>query len=162
MWHSYIHKPLVMSKNNLDLIQELFESKLDSLNDKIDTFNRTLVEKIDRNDMHSRELLLGIKSETSKTNGTVIRIDNDLKELTKSYNNHLLESASTEDIKEITRRIDKIDDDAFIVKIFNKYPKQLVVLFVATVLMSLATLGYTMITVQNVLKDVKPNISSSK
>lgn len=144
-----------MAKTNLELVQEMFELKLNNLNDKLDVNNKNLIDKITADNKHFSELLFLIKEQTTKTNGTVSRHEQDIKELVARYNSHLLTSATVEDIEQLEQKIEKLNEENFILKVWNKYPKALVTIIVVTVLVSLATLGYTMVTVHNALRDIK-------
>jgi len=143
-----------MSKTNLELVQEVVEAKLNNLDNKIDTNNKNLTDKIDTNNKYVLELLTVIKEQTFKTNGKVISLDSELRGLTSSYNKHLLTSVSLNDINQIKNQIDQINDENFILKVWNKYPKALISIIVVATLVSIATLGYTMITVHNAIRQL--------
>lgn len=142
-------------KTNLDLVREVIEEKLSSLNQKIDSNNRNLVDKITSDNKFFSEVLHRIEGQTTKTNGTVIRHEQDIKELVARYNAHLLTSATLKDIKELENKIEKINEENFIIKVFNKYPKALVMIIVTFVLISIASLGYTMVTAHNMFNSIK-------
>ena len=130
--------------SNIDHVKELLNTRLNSLN-----------EKIDSNNTHVVELLNLIKTDTGKTNGKVMMLDTELKALTSEYQQHLINSANIVHIKDLQDRIDKINEDNFIVKVWNKYPKQLLAIIVLMVLLTLGTFGYTMVNVHNALNKFK-------
>lgn len=144
-----------MSKSNLELIQEVFETKLNGINEKIDANNKNLTDKIDTNNKYTIEILTIIKDQTIKTNGNVARHDRELKDFNNKYTEHVLTSATLDQIVEINKKIDKINEENFIVKIWNRYPKALLTIVVISVLLSMATIGYTMITVHTAMRNIK-------
>ena len=133
-----------ITNSNADHVKELLNTRLNSLN-----------EKIDGNNTHVVELLNLIKEQTTKTNGKVMTLDKELRTLTSEYQQHLINSANIIHIKDLQDRIDKINEENFIVKVWNRYPKQLMSIIVITMLLTLATFGYTMINVHNALNKFK-------
>jgi len=143
-----------MSKTNLELVQEIVEAKLNNLDNKIDANNKNLTDKIDSNNKYSLELLTVIKEQTFKTNGKVVSLDKELRDLTAAYNKHLLNSATSEDIKDVKKEIIQLSEENFIIKVWNKYPKAFATIIIVSVLVSMATIGYTMITVRHTINEI--------
>jgi len=147
-----------MAKSNLELVQDLFESRLNSLNEKIDNNNTALTNKITTDNQHFIELLTIIKEQTTKTNGRVTFLEYELKNLDSKYTTHLITSATNLDIKEINQRINEMGESNFLVKVLNRYPRQFIMIIVVSVLISIATIGYSIITIKSTISDIK-NIS---
>lgn len=143
-----------MSKSNLELVQEVVEAKLNNLDNKMDLNNKSLTNKIDSNNKYVLELLTRIEVQTTKTNGKVITLDRELKDLTTAHNEHLNSATSPDDIKKINVRIDQLNEENFIVKVWNRYPKAFVTIIVASVLLSIASVGYTMIKVHDTISQI--------
>jgi len=138
------------SDKSLDFVKELFETKLNSLNEKIDTNNKHVV-----------EMLKLIKEDTGETNGKVMKVDRELRQLSSDYQQHLINSATMVHIGEINKKIENLNEENFIIKVWNRYPKQLLTIIVITVLLTITTLGYTMVSVHNALNKLKTETTQS-
>ena len=143
-----------MSKTNLELVQEIVEAKLNNLDNKIDANNKNLTDKIDSNNKYSLELLTVIKEQTFKTNGKVVSLDRELRDLTTTYHKHLLSSATSDDVSKLNRKIDVLGEENFIIKVWNKYPKAFATIIIVSILISMATIGYTMISVRHTINEI--------
>lgn len=147
------------NKTNLELVQEVVEAKLNNLDNKIDINNRNLAEKIDTNNKHILELLSRIEQQTIKTNGNVIRHDREIHDISNIINSHILTSLTNDDINkklsDFDKKIEIINEENFIVRIFNKYPKALVTGLVILVISGILSLGYTVIIAHNTYQDMK-------
>ena len=141
--------------DNLSLVQKMFENSITALNEKIDLNNRNLTDKIGTNNERILDLLGSIKYQTTKTNGRVTSLEGDVKQLTATYNNHLVTSVPLSEIEKINKRIDEESEQNFIVKVWNRYPRQILTVITVSVLMALATIAYTLYSVRNIVKNVK-------
>lgn len=134
--------------DNFVLLRELLETKMEHLNEKIDIHNNHVVERLDF-----------IKEQTAKTNGRVLKaeeeIDNIYMEFNKIETNHLLNCPKSTEIESMHLKIEKINEENLIVKVFNKYPRQLLSILVITVILSMLTMGYTAYKVRDTVRKIK-------
>lgn len=144
----FFNKYTIMTQKDSGLVQQLLDSKLKNLNDKIDANNRNLSDKIDSNNAHVVELLSFIKEQTTKTNGRVTKTEDDIKKLNILDSQHIANCPRVKDIEKLENKIQVMDDNNLIVKIWNKYPKQLALLVIVGVIITLGTLGYTLYTIK--------------
>jgi len=144
-----------MMKSNLELVQELFESQINSLNEKVDDKFDSLTDKIDSNNQHTVELLNLIREQTTKTNGRMTIAEGEIRELNSANDKHVVNCPRLRDIVNINDKIDKLNEENLILKIWNKYPKQLLTFFVAAIIITLVTLSYTVYVIHKTIKEVK-------
>ena len=133
-----------MAQPTDQLVRELLETKISGLEEKMDIQNRNVM-----------EMLSIIREQTTKTNGRVTKVEDDIKNLTSIENKHVVNCPRISDIEKINTKLEKMDEDALIVKIFNKYPKQLLTLVVALVIIALSTIGYTVYQVHTTIKEIQ-------
>lgn len=137
----------MVMKNNLELIQEVIEVKLESINQKIDINNNNVV-----------ELLSFIREQTTRTNGRVTVLESRVNHLIEDENKHMLTCPRISDIKELSVKFDQFSEENFIVKVVNKWPKQVLGIIVAGVIITLITLSYGLYQGYEVMAEVKTKI----
>ena len=140
-----------MMKSNLELVQDLVESRLDGLNEKLDTNNKNLADKIDTNNKHVVQMLNLIKEQTTKTNGRVGKAEDDIKKLILLEGEHVKDCPISKDVEKLELKVQKMDDANLIVKIWNRYPKQLALLIIVGVIITLGTFGYSIYVMKTML-----------
>lgn len=126
-----IHLPMLM-KNNLELVQELLESRLDSLNEKIDINNKHIV-----------EVLSYIKEQTTRTNGRVTILETKVNEIIINESKHIMSCPRITDIKELEQKLDTFAEENFIIKVLNRWPKQVVGVIIAGVIITMCVAAYS-------------------
>jgi hypothetical protein len=152
--------------SNIEYVKELLESRLDNLDEKIDLNNKSISEKIDSNNKninekidtnnhHLIELLGYIREQTTKTNGRVTKNEDDIKRITSLVNDNFCNYPGRREIDKINEKLQILDDQNLIIKVWNKYPKALVTGIVVSVLIVIGTLSYTLISVHNMIQKFK-------
>jgi len=144
-----------MDETNLKLVKEMFELKLNNLNEKLDAHNQNILEKIESYNKYQSAMLSVIDNKVTKTNGNVIRHEQDIKELVARYNAHLLTSATVEQIEEIEEKIEKLNEENFIIKVLNRYPKAFAIVVIVILLSTIGSLGFSMIKFHAVINDIQ-------
>jgi hypothetical protein len=120
-------------KNNLELVQDMLETRLDSLNEKIDTNNKNLL-----------EVLGFIREQTTKTNGRVTALEIQVHTVVLDESRHVINCPRIVDIQKLDEKLDKFAEENFIVKVFNRWPKQIITGFVITVIITMLTTAYSL------------------
>ena len=133
-----------MMKNNLELVQELLENRLDSLNEKIDSNNKNILDRMEL-----------IYQQTLKTNGRVTKHDDVINKLITDESNHFNTCPRIKAIEEINTKIEKIDSDNLEVKLIKKYPKMFIMGIVVAVLIIIGTVGYSVLEMHLMVKNVQ-------
>ena len=135
-------------EENIKLVKELLEVRLDSLDEKIDVNNKNINEKIDSNNNHVMNVLHYISEQTTRTNGRLLKAEDAIKILSDNY-------PGKEEIGKINKRLEILDEQNLIIKVWNRYPKALFMGIVVAVLITMGTLGYTLISVHDMIQKVK-------
>lgn len=143
---------------DIALIKELLESQISNIHEKIETSNKNLVDKIDSSNRNVMTELSYIKEQTTRTNGRVNKHDDQIQKLFQNNAERHATCPGLEDvrseIKEMDKKVNKIDEDNFFYKIVNRYPKTAILVITINVIMmlaSIATAGYAMIRFRNTL-----------
>ena len=159
-------------KSNLELVQELLEDKLNNLNekidinnstlaDKIDVNNKNLLDKVDTNNHNVLELLNFIREQTTKTNGRVLRAEDDIKALFKLQSQHYTACPNAAELRKaidsVEERVIQVEKDSFVLKIWNKYPKQATLGILTSLLIFVGGLGYGIYEIHKAIKDIETN-----
>ena len=140
--------PLTMTmKNNLELVQELLEMRLGSLNEKLDTNNKNVL-----------EVLGFIREQTTRTNGRVTSLEVRVNEIINDRNVHVLNCPRIHEIEKLEEKLEKFDDDNFIIKVINKWPKQVIGVIVVSVIIVLFTVGYSIYQGHEVIAELKTEL----
>lgn len=137
--------------DNLQLVKDLLETRLDALDEKIDTHNN-----------HTVKLLNLIKVETSKTNGRVNKLEENLTKIKLEQKDHVINCPRLKDITLLNDRINRIEDENFIIKVWNRYPKQLLTVVIVTVALAIGSIGYTLLQVHSTMGKIKQLNASSQ
>lgn len=137
-------------KNNLELIQELLEIRLTSLNEKIDTNNN-----------HMLDVLGFIREQTTKTNGRVTALELRVNEVISDGSRHVLNCPRITEIQKLEEKLEKFNDDNFIIKVINKWPKQVIGIIVASVILTLIAVGFSIYQGHEVVTEIKTELSKT-
>ena len=134
-------------KNNLELVQELLETRLTSLNEKIDTNNK-----------HMLDVLGFIKEQTTKTNGRVTVLETRVLTLITDGNKHVLNCPRIHEIEKLEEKLEKFNDDNFIIKVINKWPKQVIGVIVVSVILTILATGYSIYQGHEVITEIRTEV----
>jgi len=137
-------------KNNLELVQELLEIRLNSLNEKIDNNNRNML-----------EVLGFIKEQTTKTNGRVTLLEARVLTLVTDESKHVLNCPRIHEIQKLEEKLEKFDEDNFIIKVINRWPKQVIGIIVASVILTLFAVGFSIYQGHEVVTEIKTELSKT-
>jgi hypothetical protein len=129
------------------------------LNTKLDLTYKNLSEKIDSNNKNVMLELSFIKEQTTRTNGRVTKSESSIQQLFKNNLERHTTCPGLLDLKSkgviMENRVNKLDEDNFIIKVINKYPKQIIILIAMAVLLTVSSAGYTMLKFQSAINDMK-------
>ena len=118
-----------MAKTNLEYVQELVETRITSLDKKLDSSIKHLSDKIDTNNANIIEILGIIREQVLKTNGRVLKAEADIQDLYRRESTHLVSCPHAADfrgeISNIKTKLEKNDEDNFLNKVLSRYPKQI-------------------------------------
>jgi len=137
----------MVMKNNLELVQELLESRLNSLNEKLDINNKNIL-----------EVLGFIREQTTKTNGRVTLLELQLNEVIINESKHSINCPRIVDIKKLEDRITKFDEDNFIVRVLNRWPKQVIAIIIGGVIITMFIAGVGVWQGYKVVQDIKSEL----
>jgi len=137
-------------KNNLELVQELLETRLISLN-----------EKIDSNNNHMLEVLGFIREQTTKTNGRVTTLELRVPEIISDENKHILNCPRITEIQKLEEKLEKFNDDNFIIKVINKWPKQVIGVIVVSIILTIIATGYSIYQGHEMITEIKTELSKT-
>ena len=90
-----------------------------------------------------------------KTNGRVTDLENEVDTIKIGEVQHLVNCPRLHDIVDINKKIDQLNEENLILKIWNKYPKQLLTFFIAMIVVILVTLGYTVLQIHKTINEVR-------
>lgn len=118
-----------MAKTNLEYVQENLETKLDGLNEKVELSIKHLSDKIDLNNKNLMSFLEVIDGKVTKTNGRLLKAEADIQDLYKKEITHSIECPRAKEFKDgiadLSHKLDKNEEDNFIIKVISRYPKQI-------------------------------------
>lgn len=137
-------------KNNLELIQELLETRLNSLNEKIDTNNKNML-----------DVLGFIREQTTRTNGRVTTLEARVLTLITDESKHVLNCPRINEIQKLEEKLEKFDNDNFIIKVINRWPKQVIGIIVASVILTLVAVGVSVYQGHEVVTEIKTELSKT-
>lgn len=146
----YIIPLIMIMKNNLELVQELLETRLNSLNEKLDINNKNML-----------EVLGFIREQTTKTNGRVTSLELRVNEIISDGSKHVLNCPRIHEIEKLEEKLEKFDDENFIVKVLNKWPKQVIGIVVVTIILTLLAMGYSVYEGHEVITEIKTEMSKN-
>lgn len=159
---------------NLELFSKLLDSRIDNVNEKIELTNQATLSKIDSmldmlqmsNDNIANQLSY-IREQTTKTNGRVNKHDERIEDLYKKEANHLINCPHVEEfrtgISKMNERVNKVEEDNFIVKVFNRYPKQVLLILTFFLASTIIAVSLGLYNTYTMIKDMqKIEISEKK
>ena len=141
----------MVMKNNLELVQELLEMRLGSLNDKLDSHNKNML-----------DILGFIREQTTKTNGRVTALESRVVTLITDESKHVLNCPRIHEIEKLEEKLEKFDNDNFIIKVVNRWPKQVMAVIIVGVMLTILAAGYSVYQGHEMLTSITSKITTPK
>lgn len=121
-----------MNMDEMTILKELIESKLDTLNQKID-MNHTLQMEISKNTL----------AQATKTNGRVTKLEGVVDKIKDDERVHTINCPRIPELKTLSDKVQAMDDSMIEFKFIKKYPKLSLAVLVGAVLFTVCSLIYT-------------------
>lgn len=123
---------------------------------------KVLSDKIDANHESTLRLLTNIEKETTKTNGTLRDHEKRINGIEVGESRHIIDCPRVADIQKLNDSLASLRQENELWRLVIRYPKLAIGTLVIAVIITLATVGYSILEMHTIIADFRNNIEQKK